>query len=43
MRVPLYIPTFNNPTCTINFINQVDELNFSKIIIMDNKSTYPLC
>lgn len=41
MRVPLYIPTFNNPTYTINFINQVDELNFSKIIIMDNKSTYP--
>ena len=41
MSVPLYIPTFNNPTYTTNFINQVDELNFSKIIIMDNNSTYP--
>ena len=41
MSVPLYLPTFNNPTYTTNFINQVDELNFSKIIIMDNNSTYP--
>lgn len=41
MSVPLYIPTFNNPTYTFNFINQVAGLNFSKIIIMDNNSTYP--
>jgi hypothetical protein len=41
MSVPLYIPTFNNPTYTLNFINQVAGLNFSKIIIMDNNSTYP--
>ncbi len=41
MSVPLYIPTFNNPTYTSNFINQAAELNFSKIIIMDNNSTYP--
>ena len=40
MTVPLYIPTFNNPTYTRNFLNQVDGLNFSQIIILDNKSTY---
>jgi hypothetical protein len=40
MTVPLYVPTFNNPTYTRNFLNQVDGLNFSRIIILDNKSTY---
>ena len=40
MTVPIYIPTFNNPTYTRNFLNQVDGLNFSQIIILDNKSTY---
>jgi hypothetical protein len=40
MTVPIYVPTFNNPTYTRNFLNQVDGLNFSRIIILDNKSTY---
>jgi hypothetical protein len=38
MSVPLYIPTFNNPTYTTNFINQVDEMNFSKITIRKKDS-----
>lgn len=41
MTIPLYIPTFNNPTYTKNILKQVDNLNFSQIVIMDNNSTYP--
>jgi len=41
MKFPLYVPTFNNPTYTNNFIEQVKDLDFERIIIMDNNSTYP--
>jgi len=40
MTIPLYIPTFNNPTYTRNFIEQALKFNFSEIIILDNNSTF---
>ena len=39
--IPVYIPTFNNPTYTNNFINQLERLNLSMITVVDNASTYP--
>jgi hypothetical protein len=29
--IPIYIPTFNNPTHTCNFIIQLERLNLEKI------------
>jgi hypothetical protein len=40
MTIPLYIPTFNNPTYTRNFISQALKWNFLEIIILDNNSNF---
>jgi len=39
--IPVYIPTFNNPTYTKNFIDQLLRYKSMKPIILDNKSTNP--
>jgi hypothetical protein len=39
--IPIYIPTFNNPTYTSNFISQLERFNLNKITVVDNASTFP--
>ena len=39
--IPVYIPTFNNPTYTSNFISQLESFNLNKITVVDNASTFP--
>ena len=39
--IPIYIPTFNNPTYLINFIKQLEKNNAKNLVVMDNNSTYP--
>ena len=39
--IPIYIPTFNNPTYTKKFVNRLLELGQQNIQIIDNNSTYP--
>jgi hypothetical protein len=39
--IPIYIPTFNNPTYTKNFVNRLLDLGQQNIQIIDNNSTYP--
>jgi hypothetical protein len=39
--IPVYIPTFNNPTYTSNFISQLERFNLNKITVVDNASTFP--
>jgi hypothetical protein len=38
--IPVYIPTFNNPTYLANMIRQLKEWNINNIIIIDNGSKY---
>ncbi len=39
--IPVFIPTFNNPTYLKNIIDQFHSKNISNIIVIDNNSTYP--
>ena len=39
--IPIYIPTFNNPTYLINFIKQLEKNGAKNIVVIDNNSTYP--
>lgn len=39
-KIPIIIPTFNNPTYVAQMIKQLDHRNKSEIIIMDSNSTY---
>lgn len=41
-QVPIFIPTFNNPSHLNNIISQLNEIEYSssKIYILDNDSTY---
>ena len=39
--IPIYIPTFNNPTYTSNFISQLERFNLNKVTVVDNASTFP--
>lgn len=39
--IPVYIPTFNNPTYTKYFIDQLINFDTIELIILDNKSTNP--
>lgn len=39
-RIPVYIPTFNNPTYLRNFIKQLEQQEVKNIVIVDNNSTY---
>lgn len=39
--IPVYIPTFNNPTYTKHFIEQLINFDSIKLIILDNNSTNP--
>jgi hypothetical protein len=39
--IPIYIPTFNNPTYTKKFVHRLLELGQQNIQIIDNNSTYP--
>jgi len=39
--IPVYIPTFNNPTFTRMMVSQLKEWNIGNITIIDNKSTFP--
>jgi len=41
IKIPIYIPVFNNPTYTENFLNQLSEYKFENIFIVDNNSDYP--
>lgn len=38
--VPVYIPTFNNPTYTTHMIKQLLSWNINNIFILDNSSSY---
>ncbi len=40
-KIPLVIPTFNNPTYVQRFINQISRYQNIEIILYDNASTYP--
>ena len=39
--IPVFIPTFNNPTYLTNFIKQLEQHSVNNIIVVDNNSTYP--
>jgi glycosyltransferase involved in cell wall biosynthesis len=39
--IPIYIPTFNNPTYLLNFIKQLEKNDAKNIVVIDNNSTYP--
>jgi glycosyltransferase involved in cell wall biosynthesis len=39
--IPVFIPTFNNPTYLTNFIKQPEQHSVNNIIVVDNNSTYP--
>lgn len=39
--IPVFIPTFNNPTYLTNFIKQLEQQSVNNIIVVDNNSTYP--
>ena len=39
--IPVYIPTFNNPTYLTNFVKQLELNGVRNIIVVDNNSTYP--
>ena len=38
--VPVFIPTFNNPTYLRNFIKQLEQQEVKNIVVVDNNSTY---
>jgi glycosyltransferase involved in cell wall biosynthesis len=37
---PLYIPTFNNPTYLTNMLNQLSQMKWENVTILDGGSTY---
>jgi glycosyltransferase involved in cell wall biosynthesis len=39
--IPIYIPTFNNPTYLLNFIKQLEKNDAKNLVVIDNNSTYP--
>jgi glycosyltransferase involved in cell wall biosynthesis len=39
--IPIYIPTFNNPTYLLNFIKQLEKNDAKNLVVIDNDSTYP--
>ena len=39
--IPVYVPTYNNPTYLMNFIKQLEQNCAHNIVIVDNNSTYP--
>lgn len=41
LKIPIYIPVFNNPTYTKYFVEQLQEIQCNDIYIVDNKSDYP--
>ena len=41
MKIPIYVPVFNNPTYTKYFVEQLHENQCNDIYIIDNKSDYP--
>ena len=41
MKIPIYVPVFNNPTYTKYFVEQLQEIQCNDIYIVDNKSDYP--
>ena len=41
LKIPIYVPVFNNPTYTKYFVEQLDENQCNDIYIVDNKSDYP--
>jgi|SRR5271165_678962 len=40
-EIPVIIPTFNSPTYLQNILQQLHDLRFQNIIVVDNASTYP--
>lgn len=40
-NIPIYIPVFNNPTYTENFLKQLSNYKLNNIWIIDNNSDYP--
>ena len=38
--IPVYIPTFNNPTYTRHIVNQLKKLEITNLNVIDNNSTY---
>jgi FkbM family methyltransferase len=40
-KIPIIIPSFNNPTYLRNMILQLQKLHFDNIMIVDNGSTFP--
>lgn len=40
ISIPIYIPVYNNPTYTKNFLTQLRRYNFENIFIIDNNSEY---
>ncbi len=41
LKIPIYVPVFNNPTYTKYFVEQLQENQCNDIYIVDNKSDYP--
>ena len=41
LKIPIYVPVFNNPTYTKYFVEQLQETQCNDIYIVDNKSDYP--
>ena len=41
LKIPIYVPVFNNPTYTKYFVEQLQEIQCNDIYIVDNKSDYP--
>lgn len=39
-EIPVYIPSFNNPTYVASMVSQLRRWNIPKIVIVDNSSTY---
>ena len=41
LKLPVIIPTFNNPEYLVNMVKQLNKYELNDIIIIDNNSSYP--
>ncbi len=41
LLVPIFVPTFNNPTLLRGMLDQLLERGFANVTVLDNASTYP--
>ena len=39
--VPVFVPSFNNPTYTARMLSQLRKLGFRRVVLVDGGSTYP--